>query len=48
MLCDFSLIKKLYLIKKFCRVKAVKLKVSGFDPPWCKATDNYCALWRFQ
>jgi hypothetical protein len=33
MLCDFSLIKKFYLIKKFCRVKAVKLKVSGLMVP---------------
>jgi hypothetical protein len=29
MLCDFRLIKKLFLIEKFGRVKAVKLKVSG-------------------
>ena len=36
MLCDFSLIKNIYLIKKFCRVKAVKLKVSGFG---CQETE---------
>jgi hypothetical protein len=29
MLCDFRAIKRFYIIKKFCRVKAVKLKLYG-------------------